>query len=135
MERPEDILGFLPDGAGEFDSTKIDKKPIQYVRGDRFDAVDFEQWRDPQKMIKFMNNMQHVPIEAIDDRIVNESYAAAVWLFRKYAINGDAKGTATMEKWLNWAKPILSRPPQPTAAEQSPGSSAFLAREPKTGEE
>lgn len=139
MERPEDILGFLPEGAGEFEPPQVlaksDKENVPYVRSDRFDAVDFEQWRDPQKMIKFMNNMRTTSLEEIDAAIVKESYAAAIWLFRKYAINGDVKGTNSMEKWLNWARPIQNRPPSGKTLPQSPGSSAFLPREPKHDEE
>lgn len=131
MENPEDILGFTPEGSGEYDPTKIDKNrqalpPV--VRGDRFSVAD---WRDSQKMIRFMNNMRTVPIEAIDDQIVNDSYAAAVWLFRKAAVDGDLKATTAMEKWLAWAKPILNKQKDRPETPTSPGSVAFMPRVPK----
>lgn len=127
-----DFLGTTPAPATEFAVTKSDKKPPPYVRGDRFDTED---WMDTKKLITFMNNMRTVPIEGIDDMIVNDSYAAAVWHFRKSAIEGDLKATSAMKIWLDWAKPILMRKKPAEEIPQSPGSVAFLPREAKTEEE
>lgn len=132
MSELSDFLGFTPPGAGEFAVTKSDKKPPPYVRGDRF---DIEDWMDTKKLITFMNNMRTVPIDGIDDMIVNDSYAAAVWHFRKSAIEGDLKATSAMKLWLEWAKPILTRKKPAEEIPQSLGSVAFLPRTPKPADD
>jgi hypothetical protein len=132
MSDTTDLLGFTPEGSGELDLAKSDNPDPPYIRGDRF-SVD--QWRDKKKMITWMNQMRKAPIDGIDDTIVNESYSAAVWLFRQAAIDGDLKATTALKMWLEWAKPITNRKKPPREIPQSPGSVAFLPREVTPDEE
>lgn len=125
MSTPEDLLGFTP--GNEFESGTSDNDRHAVIRADRFNV---EHWSDHRKLITFMNTMRHVPLDGIDDSIVNDTYSAAVWLFRKAAVEGDLKAASAMEKWLVWAKPIINRPKPTQAPKPSKGSVAFLAREP-----
>lgn len=125
MSTPEDLLGFAPGEEFEPEKGANDRHPV--IRNDRFNV---EQWSDHRKLVTFMNTMRHVPLDAIDDSIVDDSYSAAVWLFRKAAVEGDLKATSAMEKWLAWAKPIINRPKKVQEPKPSKGSVAFLAREP-----
>lgn len=125
----DDLLGFsldAPQGLGEFD--KSEEAVVPYVRGDRFSV---ERMTDEKKMITWINSVRKAPIDGIDDMIVHESYAAAVWLFRAAAVRGDLKATSALEKWLIWAKPIVNRPRPDAAPKPSTGSVAFLPREPE----
>lgn len=130
MSTPEDLLGFAPES--EFTSSASDNDRHPVIRGDRFNV---EHWLDHKKLITFMNSMRHVPLDGIDDEIVNDSYSAVVWLFRKAVVEGDLKAASTAEKWLLWAKPIIGKAKPAEAPTPSKGSIAFLAREPKANEE
>lgn len=136
MSDISDFLGFDHPNTSEFmepkEVAKSDKKLPPYIRGDRF---SLEDWMDTKKLITFMNSMRTAPIDGIDDLIVNESYAAAVWQFRKAAIEGDLKAASAMKLWLDWAKPILGRKKLPAEIPQSPGSSAFGPRDVTADEE
>ncbi len=135
MSTPEDLLGFdTPESFPEPDEFAVSKsgEKKQYIRGDRF---GIEDWADPKKMITFMNKMQTVPLDAIDDAIVHESYTAMMWLLREAAVNGDLKAVTAREKWLEWAKPIINRSKAPKELPASKGSVAFMPREPSSGEE
>lgn len=121
---PEDLLGF--DGESEFDD-----KPV--VRGDRF---DLEQFVDPRKMITWMNRTRRLPLEAIDDAIVNKTYSAAVWLFRSAAVSGQINAAKAMKLWLDWAQPVINKSKRDRKKpEESKGSVAFLPRNPQPGDE
>ena len=128
----EDLLGFSlaePPITEEF--APPEDKPAPYFRADRF---NMETMTDAKKMILWMNRMKDAPLEGIDDTIVNQSYTAMVWLFRKSAAEGDLKATSAIEKWLAWAKPIIQKPKLTDKPKPSKGSIAFLPREPQSGE-
>lgn len=137
-ENPEDLLGFTPVGAGEpegefeYDNDELPAKSIPAIRGDRF-GVD--KMTDPRKLITWMNNTRKLPLEAIDKVMVDQTYAAAVWLFRSAAVAGDLKATKAMEAWLAWAKPIINLPERNKKPKPSTGSVAFLPRNPTAVDE
>lgn len=128
--KPEDLLGEMPEGAGEFEPPP-EVRPM--TRADRF---SIESMTDHSKLVSWMNKTRKAPIEGIDSMIVNRSYAAAVWLFRAAAVNGDLKGTKAMEAWLAWAKPIITATKRERKTPPlSQGSVAFLPRTPSGDEE
>lgn len=88
---------------------------------------------DPRSMVHFIHRMKNVPIEAIDDVVINAGYAAAVWTFRKAALMGDKDTTKSMACWLKWAKENLKRDIEPSKPRQigSSSSAAFGPRETK----
>lgn len=125
-ESVEELLGIEPEGSGEFDNSKPE---IQTKF--RSDRDGLEKFADPQRMIRWMNQTRRMPIEAIDDFHVNETYPAAIWLFRQAAVCGDLKATQALKLWLEWAKPILHKKKPEKAPEHSKGSAAFAPREPE----
>jgi hypothetical protein len=138
-QTPEDLLGF--DGgqaAGEFDGPPAIAKPAspsskkKYLRRDEW---SMDVMTDDRKLLTWINQAMDVPLETVDMHIVNKSYPAIIWLFRKAAIEGNLKQTKALEMWLNWAKPIVARPPMPAEATPSTGSLAFSLREPDPQEE
>lgn len=124
----EDILGFNDESESESSEEERAK-----VRNDRF-ALDV--YTEPRKLVNFMNRMRRVPLDAIDDKIVHETYPAALWLFRSAAVCGNVNGTRALKMWLDWAQPIInSGKRRQKKNNDSPGSVAFLPREPQPGEE
>ena len=100
------------------------------LRGDRFSV---ERFIDLKNLIPWMNKTRNMPIDAIDSVIVNDTYGAALWLFRQAAVAGNINATKSMQIWLDWAKPVLrqqSDKEKNTAKNVSPGSAAFMPREP-----
>lgn len=130
MSTPEDLLGFNPPSEFEPPTGNNDRHAV--IRGDRF---NIENWQDHKLLIRFMNEMRHVPLDGIDDEIVNDSYSAIVWLFREAVVRGDLKAATTAEKWLLWAKPVINRPKAAQELKPSKGSVAFLPREPASDNE
>ena len=130
-DEPNDLLGFMPEGAGEFDAPPPPARiPGSTTTKYRKENFSLEDMCDEAKLITFMNRTKNIPLDAIDDHLVNMSYPAIAWLFRASVVNGDLKRAKTAEMWLNWAKPIISRPPKPKETPPSTGSAAFMAREP-----
>lgn len=124
-EQPEDLLGYNPDDESE-------EANVPAVRGDRFGIDHFV---DPKKLIRWMNNTRRLPLEAIDDAIVNKTYAAAVWLFRSAAVSGQLNAAKSMKLWLDWAQPIINASKrQRKKPPESKGSVAFLPRNPQPGD-
>ncbi len=116
---------------GEFDppvGEKIGKKSPY-----RADSFRIEDFTDEAKIIPWMNKTMKLPLEAIDEAMVDRTYPAAVWMLRKAAFEGNLKATNAMKIWLEWAKPIIDKPKAPKETTRSVGSVAFLPREP--GEE
>jgi hypothetical protein len=125
----EDLLGFDT----EDESEDAPDSNVPAVRGDRFEIDHFV---DPKKLIRFMNTTRRLPLEAVDDYIVNKTYPAAVWLFRSAAVSGQINATRSMKMWLDWATPIINASKRKRKdPPKSPGSVAFLPREPKPGDE
>lgn len=93
-----------------------------------------DQWANPDELMKWMKKMRHVPTEGIDDKIVHDTYAAAVWKLRECALAGDYTGTRAMELFLKWAAGVIARPKR-DEKNVSPGSASFGAREPETGDD
>lgn len=73
-------------------------------------VTSIAKWTDPKQIINFINQMQKLPIEAIDDIVINQGYAAAVWQFRAAALTGDYTMARALEIWLKWAAPHLAKP-------------------------
>ena len=131
-QEDDDLLGFTPDPAA-IDEFKVPAGERPYKREDRF---DIDKYTDPQQLVKWINSTRKVPLEAIDDFVVNETYPIAVWLFRAAAIEGHIESTRAMRMWLEWAQPIINRSKrEQKKATPSKGSVAFLPREPKKDEE
>ena len=90
---------------------------------------------DPKSMVHFIHRMKSVPIEGIDDIVINAGYAAAVWRFRKAAVEGDLYTTKALHIWLKWAKENMKRDIEPTKPRLigTGSSSAFGPRTAKVG--
>lgn len=124
---PEDLLGFIPDGAGEFDMPAV--PAVQPT------PIGISAMINENRIAAWLEHTATIPFDGIDREIVEQTYATAVWLFRAAAVTGDLKAVKSLATWLNWAKPIMDAP-QPTAQTLSPGSVAFLPRTPQSsGEE
>lgn len=91
-------------------------------------------WFHNYELLKFLRKMRTVPTDGIDDFIVNQTYPAAVWKMREFALNGMYTETRAMELWLKWAGEVLKKPKRKQKA-LSTGSAAFGAREPAKEEE
>ena len=131
-EQPNELLGFIPEGAGEFDEPA---ETTAIAPGEKKKYIRKENWSidrltDEKKLITWINSTQSVPLDAVDAHIVAKSYPAIIWLYRKCAIEGDLKRTKALDMWLKWAGPIVNRPPLPAEAKPSVGSAAFGLREP-----
>lgn len=126
-ENFEDLLGFAPPGSGEFDLPAENPKPGM--------RSIFDKMIDPNDMLNWMAATATLPLDSVDEAIVNQTYSAATWLFRSYAIRGDLKATQSIKIWLDWAKPIKDAPKREKAPKPSKGSVAFLPRIPTGGEE
>lgn len=122
----DEDMGEEPD---EFDVDKT--RPI--AKGEQHGHTPpLEAMTDPKKLIRFMNSTRRMPVEAIDDYIVNRTYAVAVWQFRSKAIQGDYTATRALEIFLKWAAPILKRPKRKQKDGTSgKASAAFGPREPQ----
>lgn len=115
-------------GEGEGREFEDGGLPVQ-LRTENFSIADFS---DNKKFIRWMNKVRRVPLEGIDAYIVAQTYAAAVWEFRRAAIDGNLKATKAIEAWLMWAKPIIQQMAhRDKPANVSKGSVAFLPREPE----
>lgn len=125
---PNDLLGFVPEGTGEFDAPEV--SPSEKVVPYRKETFSVENFLDEKRLITWMNRTRKIPLGAIDDHVVAKSYPAVIWLFRAAAISGDLKRTKALEAWLNWAKPILEKPPLPVEVKPNQASAAFGVRTP-----
>jgi hypothetical protein len=88
-----------------------------------------EAWSDPLKFKQWVKVTRQVAIEALDDRVANETYGAALWKFREAALNGDYTATRSMEIWLNWASKKLRERKNPPTPVNNPHAANFGARE------
>jgi hypothetical protein len=131
---PNDLLGFTTEGAGEFDPPET-PPPGGKVSPYRKETFSVENFLDEKRLLTWMNRTRNIPLEAVDDNVVNKSYPAMIWLFRAAAISGDLKRTKAIEAWLNWAKPIKEKPPAPVEVKPNVASAAFGVRTPDGGGE
>ena len=136
MSKPEDLLGFAVNEpqlevTNEFETQETKPEPSGELVA-KYRTADIDSMTDPKKLARWMVITRNVPLESIDQAIVERTYAAAVWLFRSSAISGDLKATRAMESWLEWAKPIISKPKKVREVKPSRGSVAFLPRVPRS---
>lgn len=126
-ENFEDLLRFAPPGSGEFDPPAENPKPGM--------KSIFDKMIDDNDMLNWMTKTATLPLDSVDEAIVNQTYPAAVWLLRSFAVRGDLKATQSIKIWLDWAKPIKDAPKREKVPKPSRGSVAFLPRTPTGGEE
>jgi hypothetical protein len=90
-----------------------------------------EMWSDPLKFKQWVKVTRQVAIEALDDRVANETYGAALWKFREAALSGDYTATRSMEIWLNWASKKLRERKNPPTPVNNKNAANFGARDPE----
>jgi hypothetical protein len=61
-------------------------------------------------MIDFINQTRRIPIEAIEESLVQGSMPILLWKLREFALTGEYTKARAVEIWLNWASKISSRP-------------------------
>lgn len=87
-------------------------------------------WSHNYQMLKFMKRMQSMDPADIDHYVVHQTYPAALWKMREFALNGLYTETRAAAEWLKWAKEVLKVPNREPEKNISPGSADFGAREP-----
>lgn len=127
MSKPEDLLGF------DLEDEELEDNRLAKYRNDRF---SLEQYVDPAKLVTWMNRTRRLPLEKIDEVMVDQTYAAAVWLFRSAAVAGHLNAAKAVELWLKWAQPIITNSKRERKKPmKSVGSVEFLPRNPNPGDE
>jgi hypothetical protein len=112
---------------GEPENSELPVDTRQWVKKD-----PRETWATDEKAFKqWVTVSRGHTVEALDDHVANETYAAALWVFRAAALKGDYPATRSMEIWLNWAGKKLRERKNPPKPVNNPNQANFGSRAPE----